>query len=129
MKKSNLFYKIILSLTLFFIIPSNIAADEKNIEKKVKLLTQKLRCMTCQNQSIYDSDSDFAVKISNIIKDKFQEGKSEDEIIFFLTKRYGEYILFQPLFNMKNLLLWGFPFILLAISIIFFAIRIKKRTS
>ncbi|MBI04245.1 MAG: cytochrome c-type biogenesis protein CcmH [Pelagibacteraceae bacterium] len=129
MKKSNLFYKIILSLTLFFIIPSNIAADEKNIEKKVKLLTQKLRCMTCQNQSIYDSDSDFAVKISNIIKDKFQEGKSEDEIIFFLTKRYGEYILFQPLFNMKNLLLWGFPFILLVISIIFFAIRIKKRTS
>ena len=129
MKKSNLFYKIILSLALFFIIPSNIVADEENIEKKVKILTQKLRCMTCQNQSIYDSDSDFAVKISNIIKDKFQEGKNEDEIIFFLTKRYGEYILFQPLFNMKNLLLWGFPFILLAISIIFFAIRIKKRTS
>ena len=114
---------------LFFLFLSYSSAGKDSIDDRVKKLTLELRCMTCQNQSIYDSDSDFAVKISNIIKDKFQEGKNEDEIIFFLTKRYGEYILFQPLFNMKNLLLWGFPFILLAISIIFFAIRIKKRTS
>lgn len=82
--------------------------------------------MTCQNQSVYDSDSEFAKDIKLIVKEKLNEGMSEKEIKFFLTERYGEYILFKPYFNLKNLLLWLFPFILFIFSIIFFYKNLKK---
>ena len=82
--------------------------------------------MTCQNQSVYDSDSDFAKDIKILVEDKFKEGLGEKEIKVFLTKRYGEYILFKPYFNIKNLLLWLFPFILLILSLGFFIKGLKK---
>ena len=82
--------------------------------------------MTCQNQSVYDSDSDFAKDIKNLVNDKFKEGLNEKEIKLFLTERYGEYILFKPYFNIKNVLLWLFPFILLLFSMVFFIKNLKK---
>ena len=62
--------------------------------------------MTCQNQSVYDSDSDFAKDITTLVEDKFKEGLSEKEIKVFLTKRYGEYILLKPVLDGKNIFLW-----------------------
>jgi len=85
--------------------------------------------MTCQNQSVYDSDSDFAKDIKIIVEEKFNEGLNEKEIKFFLTERYGEYILFKPYFNTKNLLLWLFPFILVVFSLGFFIKSFKKKLS
>ena len=110
----------------FFIFYSNSALSIDNLNEKVKKLTLGLRCMTCQNQSVYDSDSDFAKDITTLVEDKFKEGLSEKEIKVFLTKRYGEYILFRPYFNIKNLLLWLFPFILLILSLGFFIKGLKK---
>ena len=110
----------------FFIFYSNSALSIDNLNDKVKKLTLELRCMTCQNQSVYDSGSDFAKDIKNLVEDKFKEGLSEKEIKVFLTKRYGEYILFKPYFNIKNLLLWLFPFILLILSLGFFIKGLKK---
>ena len=64
--------------------------------------------MTCQNQSVYDSDSEFANDIKIIVKEKFNEGLDEKEIKIFLTERYGEYILFKPYFNLKKIYFYGF---------------------
>ena len=97
------------------------------MDDKVKKLTLELRCMTCQNQSIHDSDSDFSKDIKKIVKEKFEEGLNEKEIKEFLTTRYGEYILFKPYFNSKNLVLWLFPFILVIISILAL-IKTSKKT-
>ena len=97
------------------------------MDDKVKKLTLELRCMTCQNQSIHDSDSDFSKDIKKIVKEKFEEGLNEKEIKEFLTKRYGEYILFKPYFNSKNLVLWLFPFILVIISMLAL-IKTSKKT-
>ena len=83
--------------------------------------------MTCQNQSIYDSDSDYAKDVKKLIKEKFKEGLTEKEIKQFLTNRYGEYILFKPYFNSKNLLLWLFPFILVIGSMFIFFKNLKKK--
>ena len=82
--------------------------------------------MTCQNQSIYDSDSDFANDIKKIVEEKFKQGLSERRIKDYLTERYGEYILFKPYFSTKNLLLWLFPFILIIVSMLIFLRNIKK---
>ena len=110
---------------LFFFICNSVLSDE-NLNNKIKKLTLELRCMTCQNQSVYDSDSEFANDIKNIVEEKFNEGLNEKEIKMFLTDRYGEYILFKPYFSLKNMLLWIFPFLILLVSLGFFARNLKK---
>ncbi len=118
-------YKFFLFKFLLVFIFFETNANE-NIHDKVKKLTLELRCMTCQNQSIHDSEAEFSNDIKKIVKTKFEEGKSEREIKEFLVKRYGEYILFKPLLNYKNLFLWTFPFILLIFSLVFMIYRIRK---
>ena len=118
-------YNLIIIL-LVFVFNSNISYANEAIEKSLKELTQKLRCMTCQNQSIYDSDADFSKDIKKIIRKKLVAGKSKKEISDFLVKRYGEYILFEPQFNKKNFLLWIFPFSILFVSAIFLLIRMGR---
>ena len=120
----NLFYKILLSF--IFITVSFQANTKEDINEKVKRLTLELRCMTCQNQSVYDSEAEFSNDIKNIVQTKFEEGKTEKEIKLFLVQRYGEYILFRPMIDYKNLFLWAFPFVLLAISLFFIVFRVKK---
>ena len=122
--KLHHFYSFCIFILIFWIF--SISANEIT-DLKVKKLTLELRCMTCQNQSIYDSEAEFSNDIKKIVKNKFEEGKTEREIKEFLVSRYGEYILFKPLFNYKNLFLWTFPFILLAVSLIFLIYRIRKR--
>ena len=82
--------------------------------------------MTCQNQSIYDSEAEFSNDIKKIIRSKFEEGKSEKEIKLFLVERYGEYILFKPMLNYKNWFLWAFPFVLLVFGLFFMAFKMRK---
>ena len=125
--KLNHSYKYLFLIKLFFVLFSADILANTNIEEKVKKLTLELRCMTCQNQSIYDSESEFSNDIKKIIRTKYEEGKSEKEIKDFLVERYGEYILFKPLLNYKNLFLWAFPFILLLISLFFFVYKLGKR--
>ena len=112
-----------------FCLFSNSVFSSENLDNKIKTLTLELRCMTCQNQSVYDSESEFANDIKIIVKEKFNEGLDEKEIKIFLTERYGEYILFKPYFNLKNLLLWIFPFVILLVSLGFFLKRLKKTQS
>ncbi len=122
--KFHRFFKYI--FYFYLILSSNHALSNDNLDYKVKELTLELRCMTCQNQSIYDSDSDFAQDIKILVENKFKEGLDDKEIKLFLTERYGEYILFKPYFNIKNLLLWLFPFILLLFSMGFLIKNLKK---
>ena len=121
------YFKIIFYF-IFYLLSNSVFSSE-NLDNQIKELTLELRCMTCQNQSVYDSDSEFANDIKIIVKEKFNEGLDEKEIKIFLTERYGEYILFKPYFNLKNLLLWIFPFVILLVSLGFFIKRLKKTQS
>ena len=127
MIKFQHYFNLFLYFLFFFISNSLLSAE--NLNDKIKELTLELRCMTCQNQSVYDSDSEFANDIKKIVKEKFHEGLNEKEIKIFLTNRYGEYILFKPYFNLKNILLWIFPFLILLVSLGFFAKNLKKTRS
>ena len=126
MKLHHYFKIIFIIFFSFMFFTLNVYAIE-NIDEKVKSLTLELRCMTCQNQSIYDSDAEFSNDIKKIVKQKLQQGKSEKEIKKFLVERYGEYILFRPLINLNNIFLWSFPFILLFFGLFFLLIRTKKK--
>ena len=111
---------------IFFVTFSYTTFSKDNMNDRFKKLTLELRCMTCQNQSVYDSNSDFAKDIKKIVKEKIKEGLNEKEIKHFLTERYGEYILLKPYFSTKNLLLWLFPFILVMLSMLIFIRNVKK---
>ena len=126
--KSNLYLNKLIFLLLLVCIASTILLKNANanIEGDIKKISLKLRCMTCQNQTIYDSDSDFSKDIKNIIKEKLKNNEKEKEILDFLIQRYGEYIVFEPQMNVKNIFLWYFPFVILALSLVFLIFRIKK---
>ena len=125
--KLNHFYKFLFYINLFtFLFILKIHANE-DINERVKKLTLELRCMTCQNQSIYESEADFSNDIKKIVRAKIKEGKSDTEIKKFLSDRYGEYILFKPLFDYKNLFLWLFPFIMLVFGLFFILSKTRKK--
>ncbi len=126
MKSSHFFRILYIAILSFMFFTFKIYALE-NIDERVKNLTLELRCMTCQNQSIYDSDAEFSNDIKKIVKKKLQEGESERDIKKFLVERYGEYILFRPLMNYNNIFLWSFPFILLIIGLFFVLIKTKTK--
>ena len=126
MKSSHFFRILHITILVFMFFTLKIYALE-TIDERVKKLTLELRCMTCQNQSIYDSDAEFSNDIKKIVKQKLQEGESEKDIKKFLAERYGEYILFRPLMNYNNIFLWSFPFILLIIGVFFVLIKTKTK--
>ena len=103
-------FKIIFIIFYFLSIYFSNAFAQSN--KNVDEISKNLRCLICQGQSVYDSQSDFALSIKILIKNKLQEGESEEEIYNYLKKLYGEWIVYDPEFNKKNLLLWVFPLIL-----------------
>ena len=124
---SNKLVLIILYILIFLF--STIALSDAAIDDKVKKITSNLRCMTCQNQTIYDSDADFSKNIKQIVRQKIIDNQSEKEIINFLVTRYGEYIVFKPQFNPRNIFLWIFPFLIFALSFVFFILSLKKNTT
>ena len=71
-----------------------------------------MRCLVCQGQSIYDSQSDFAESIKILINKKIEEGKKEKEIYEFFKTKYGEWIVYDPKLNIQTVILWIFPLIL-----------------
>ena len=120
------FIKIFILIFILIFVHNKSLFAQDDINQKIKNISLQLRCMTCQNQSIYDSDADFSKDIKKIIKKQILEGKTEKEILNFLISRYGEYIVFKPLINYKNIFLWVFPFVIFGLSLVFFIIRLKK---
>ena len=89
----------------------SISFAEKNDQLKIKI-SKNLRCVVCQGQSIYDSQSDFALSIKLLINNKIDNGLSEKEIYKFLKDKYGEWIIYDTSFNKKTFILWGLPVLL-----------------
>ena len=102
------FFLLILILVLSFqkLLQAN------NNSLLINKISKNLRCLICQGQSVYDSQSDFALSIKILIENKIEEGKSEKQIYDYLKNQYGEWIVYDPEFNKKNLVLWIFTLIL-----------------
>ena len=86
-------------------------------EARARAIADDLRCLTCQNQTVDDSDSDFAITIRSLIREQITNGKSDDDILNYLRQRYGDYILFSPPLNRLTMALWFAPFILLILGL------------
>ena len=105
---------ILIAIFCLFILQENLKANQSSF--LVDKISKNLRCLICQGQSVYDSQSDFALSMKLLIKKKINEGNSEEQIYKYLKNQYGEWIVYDPELNKKNLLLWAFPLILFFIG-------------
>lgn len=94
-------------------IDSAPAFTDPQLQARYEHLTQQLRCPQCQNDNIADSDAPLAVDLRRELRDQIASGKSDAEVLKFLTDRYGAFILFKPPFEPRTLFLWLGPGILL----------------
>ena len=97
-------YLLFISLTNFnYLYAENSKVDE---------ISKNLRCLICQGQSVYESNSEFALSVKNLISEKLNSGESEDDIYNFLKSKYGDWIVYEPEFNKYTLVLWILPIFL-----------------
>jgi cytochrome c-type biogenesis protein CcmH len=102
-------------------------ADDPELEKRVMNLSKELRCLVCQNETLADSRADLAVDLRNEIREQMKAGKSDKEIIAFLTARYGDFVLYRPPVRPTTYLLWFGPFLLLVIGMLILYKYVRQR--
>ena len=101
----------IFSFLIIIIFSANTSyANLKN--ERVDKISKNLRCLICQGQSIYDSQSDFALSVRDLISKKIDEGEKDDNIYKYLKIKYGDWIMYEPELNKNTILLWLLPLIL-----------------
>lgn len=99
----------------FAVQPDEILPDAK-LELRARELSKHLRCMVCQNQSIDDSDASLARDLRILVRERLQAGDSDQQVLDFLTARYGEFVLLRPRLSLHTALLWLTPIGLLLVG-------------
>ena len=104
-------------------------AEDPVLEAKVMRIAEELRCLVCQNETIAASHADLAVDLRKQIRQKLQQGQSEQQILDFMVQRYGDFVLYRPPVKSSTWLLWGGPFLLLAAALVGLTLTIRRRRS
>lgn len=103
------------------------AADNPVREARMMALAAELRCLVCQNQTIADSHADLAQDLRRQIREMLDQGKSEREIMAYMTDRYGDFVLYRPPFKASTALLWAGPALLLVGALGGLALVLRRR--
>jgi cytochrome c-type biogenesis protein CcmH len=99
------------------------------LQARFEHITQDLRCLVCQNESIADSNVELAADLRRQVREMLIAGKSDDAIFKFMTDRYGEFVRFNPPLTRKTWLIWGAPFIMVAVGAIIIVRVARRRAS
>ena len=120
--------KILKIFILLFLVTnfSELRSDEINDVLKNKIL-KNIRCLICQGQSVYDSESEFASSIKLIVDRKIKDGLREEQIYDFLRERYGEWVIYNPKLNKNTYILWLLPLLLFLFGGAIMYKKIKKK--
>jgi cytochrome c-type biogenesis protein CcmH len=106
---------------------AEVAHPDARVEERLRTLAEELRCLVCQNQTIADSNAPLALDLRNQIRGQIAAGASDAQIREYMVDRYGDFVLYRPPLKATTLLLWGGPFLLLAIGIGVF-VRVTRRS-
>ena len=106
--------------------PDEILADPV-LEERARNLSVNLRCMVCQNQSIDDSNAELARDLRVLVRERLQQGDTDEEVIDYVVSRYGEFVLLKPRFSLRTMLLWTAPALLLGIGGIVLVLMARGR--
>ena len=99
------------------------------LEERARNLSQELRCLVCQNQSIDGSDAPLAKDLRILVRDRLSAGDSDDEVMAYVVARYGEFVLLRPMFHGRTWLLWVAPFLILLSGAIAVLLTLRRRKS
>ena len=102
-------------------------AEDPELEKRVMALAEDLRCLVCQNESLAGSHAPLAEDLRQQIREQMRAGKTDQEIIAFMTERYGDFVLFRPPVKATTYLLWFGPFALLGVGVVVQYLYLKRR--
>jgi len=97
------------------------------LEARARALSEGLRCMVCQNQSIYESDADLARDLRILVRQRLVAGDTDQQVMDYIVSRYGEFVLLKPRFSLRNALLWGTPVLLLLVGGLFIIVSARSR--
>lgn len=130
MMKLGLLTILLIMSTQCFAIDDHQFTDPQQ-QKTYELIISELRCLVCQNQTIADSNAELAADLRRQTFEMLQQGKSKDEIVQFMTDRYGDFVLYNPPLKTKTALLWLGPiaFLLMGLTIIAWFIRRKRQAT
>ena len=112
----------------FAITPDEILKNPA-LETRARHLSQQLRCMVCQNQSIDDSDAPLAHDLRVLVRQRLEAGDSDQQVLDFLVARYGEFVLLKPRLERQTMLLWGLPPAVLVAGIVALMLMARRRKS
>lgn len=99
--------------------------EDPALEERARDISAGLRCLVCQNQSIDDSDAELAKDLRVLVRERLKAGDSDDQVLSFVVERYGEFVLLRPPFDMRTLLLWFAPALLLLAAIAYVVARVR----
>jgi cytochrome c-type biogenesis protein CcmH len=102
-------------------------AQDPQLEARVEVLSQELRCMVCQNESLASSRAELADDLRNEVRELIRSGKSDQEVKDFLVARYGDFVLYRPEVKPLTWVLWFGPFVLLGVAAIFLGVYLRQR--
>ncbi len=106
--------------------PDEVLADPA-LETRARAISENLRCLVCQNQSIDDSEADLARDLRILVRERLKAGDTDKQVVDFVVSRYGEFVLLKPRFSARNALLWGAPALLLFAGAIVLVMGARKR--
>jgi cytochrome c-type biogenesis protein CcmH len=118
---------LLLMAPVWAIDPSEVMADPEQ-QAMYETITQEVRCLVCQNQTIANSTAPLAADLRREIRRMIEEGQSEADIKEFLVERYGDFVLYKPLFRKWNLVLWLGPGVLLLVGLIALSRIVGRRS-
>ena len=101
--------------------------DNPQTEARIRQLSEKLRCLVCQNQSLADSNAELAGDLRRQVSEQVAAGRSDDEIVDYLVQRYGDFVLYEPPFKTSTAPLWIGPFALLAAAAACLVVALRRR--
>src|SRR5438874_12874389 len=110
MKRIALLISLVICFATVALAKEAKPAEDPQIEQRMKALTEQLRCLVCQNETLADSHADLAEDLRKQIREQMKAGKSDQEILAYLTQRYGDFVLYKPPVKLTTYLLWFGPF-------------------
>lgn len=122
-------YSFLLNTNIVFAAEAKPLAEDPVIEARLKAMSQELRCLVCQNQTLADSSAPLAEDLRKEIRVLMHEGKSDKEVVDYLVARYGDFVRYRPPVNNETALLWFGPFLLLIIGGFVLYKVLKKQAS
>ena len=126
MKKRTILFMMTILFSAFASGSDIIVFQNDAQEKRYHQIIKELRCLVCQNQTVDESDAPLAADMRGVVADMIRKNNADEEIISFMTDRYGDFVLYRPPFRWDTLALWVLPF-LLALWAIFFLPRIARQ--